>query len=106
VNFLVRIYLEVVRPSVELAPPKPDDYFFLKRNGVRDTRICRLFITFFAGFGLHLGTNMVRSIVETRADELESRNLITVSKLIIVLYMTLVYILYRFVLTHTYSLFN
>ena len=75
----LRIYRDVVRPFAARRAPQPADKLFITASGEPNNRLGRAVQEFFKSRDLLMSTTTIRSIVETRADELFSRDLISVS---------------------------
>ena len=75
----MRIYRDVVRPFAARGPPLPHEKVFLTALGVEDPRLGRKVTQFFEAEGLHISSTTIRAIVETRADNLFAKDLISVS---------------------------
>ena len=72
------IYIKVVRPYAEKSHPQPDDKLFLTPDGNPNLRLGRVVTDFFASRGKRYSSTTIRKIIETRADEFERKNLISV----------------------------
>ena len=67
-----------MRPFAETSAPQPTDKLFLTPKGLANTRLGRVITDFFAARGKKISSTTIRKLIETRANELEKKNIISV----------------------------